>query len=254
MRCNPTILAALLAALPAPAPAEPGQFKLLAGLDYSSGRYGASEATQVWALPLSVKYSRGPAVWKLSVPYLRMTAPVGTTTSGGEVTAGAGQRITTSGWGDAIAGLTWSLWDEPRHGLLLDLGGKIKLGTGSVAKGLSNGENDYSLFADAYFPAGALTPFATLGRRWPGAPPGLDPKPVWYGTLGLNWKQSAADSLGAMLDYRAATYAGNDPRRELTAYWARKFSPEWKLQTYAVAGAGDASPDWGLGVMLIHSP
>jgi hypothetical protein len=193
-------------------------------------------------------------MWKLSVPYLRMTAPVGTTTSGGDVTAGGGQRVTTSGWGDAVAGLTCSLWDTPRQGLLLDLGAKAKLGTGSVAKGLSNGENDYSLFADAYFPAGAWTPFATLGRRWPGEPPGLDPRPVWYGTLGLNRKLTAADSVGAMLDYRAAVYAGNDPRRELTAYWARKLDPQWKLQAYAVAGAGAASPDWGLGLMLIHSP
>lgn len=244
----------LFATLSSAALAEPGQFKWLAGLDFSSGRYGAAEDTDVWALPLTAKYSRGPAVWKLSIPYLRMTAPAGTTTSGGEVTPGTGQRTAASGWGDAVAGLTWSLWEQPRHGLLLDLGAKAKLGTGSMAKGLSNGENDYSLFADLYVPAGAFTPFATLGRRWPGAPAGLDPKPVWYGSLGLNWKLGADDSIGAMLDYRAASYAGSDPRRELTAYWSHRFSPAWKIQPYAVAGGSDASPDWGLGVMLIHTP
>lgn len=244
----------LVAVLSAGARAEPGQFKWLAGVDYSSGRYGAAEDTDVWALPLTVKYTLGSAVWKLSIPYLRMTAPAGTTTSGGEVTPGAGRRVSTSGWGDVVAGLTWSLWQQPRHGMLLDLGAKAKLGTGSTAKGLSNGENDYSLFADLYLPAGTLTPFATLGRRWPGAPAGLDPRPVWYGTLGLNWKLSPEDSVGAMLDYRAATYAGADPRRELTAYWSHKLTPAWKVQPYAVAGDSDASPDWGLGLMLIHTP
>lgn len=153
-----------------------------------------------------------------------------------------------------MLGLTWSAWDQPRHGVLLDLGAKTKLATGSVAKGLSNGQDDYSLFADVYIVAGRWTPFATLGRRWPGSPPGLDANPAWYATLGLDRKLGSVDHVGLMLDGRQPTYASSQPRREATAYWSRKLNSRWKLQTYAVAGSSTASPDWGAGFMVIHTP
>jgi hypothetical protein len=36
-------------------------------------------------------------------------------------------------------------------------------------------------------------------------------------------------------------------------YWSHKFTGGYKLQTYAVTGFSDDSPDYGLGVMLLYS-
>lgn len=246
------LLAALLGITPASGMAD--EVKLISGLDYSSGRYGAAEATRIWAWPLTIKYERQGFTWKLAAAYLRMSAPAGTTSSGGDVTPGSGSRVVQEGWGDWVAGVTWSAWEQPHHGLLLDLGAKVKLGTGSVAKGLSNGATDYSLFADLYLPLGRLTPFATVGYRWPGAPDGLDPHNTWFGSLGINWKAGDRDHLGLMLDAREPTYAGGDARQEATAYWSHKLAPSAKLQGYLVRGEGRASPDWGAGLLLIYSP
>ena len=48
-----------------------------------------------------------------------------------------------------------------------------------------------------------------------------------------------------------APYGGSDIS-ELTAFWSKRMSPQWKMQIYGVVGFTDASPDAGAGVMFEH--
>lgn len=251
-RAVPWLACAVLAL---PAAAEPARYSLGVGLDYSSGDYGTGSDTEIWYLPLRFKYERGPATLKLTVPYLRITAPSGGTLVGFDddgrpIYSGGGARTTTEGLGDVVLTYTHSLFGQPRGHFLLDLGAKVKFATADADKGLGSGENDYGVFADAYYVAGAATPFATLGYRVLGDPAGLELRNVWQTSLGLTYRLSKADSLGAMWDWRQAGTAGRDGISELTAYWVHKTAGGLKLQAYGVAGFSDTSPDYGLGLMV----
>lgn len=229
-----------------------------AALDYSEGKYGGDRATALWYLPLALKYETGPHVWRLTVPWLRMRSPgggnlVGVDGQGWPVYDGTGPMTREEGLGDVVAAYSYSLFPEPRSGFLLDLGGRIKFPTADEDRGLGTGKADFTGQADLYYLAGAWTPFATLSYRVSGDPAGLDLRNVWGGVLGLAYRFSAETSAGLLWDARQAVTAGGDPGAEALLYWTRKFRAGWQLQTYLARGGSDASPDWGLGMMLSRS-
>lgn len=228
-----------------------GDITLGGGLDVSSGKYGASQATDIWYAPLTAKYESGLSTFKLTLPYVRITAPSGGTIIDGKVVyGGGGARTVEEGMGDVVLSYSRGLFERPVRGVLLDLTAKAKLATADATKGLGTGENDYSLLADLYYLAGAWTPFATVSYRVTGDPAGSDLKNVWGGTLGLGYKRSASDSLGLMWDSREASTTTGVASNEATFYWVHKFAGGMKLQTYAVKGFSDGSADWGLGAMF----
>jgi hypothetical protein len=240
----------MVSMLPVP-PAVAGDFTLSGGLDFSSGQYGATQSTEIWYAPLNAKYESGASTIKLTVPYVRITAPGGGAIIDGElISVGAGASSSQEGLGDVVVSYSHALFAQPVRGMLLDVTAKAKLATADTAKGLGTGENDYSLLTDLYYLAGAWTPFATVSYRFTGDPAGSDLKNVWGGTLGLGYKQSTSDSLGLMWDSRQASTATGVASNEATAYWVHKFGGGLKLQTYAVKGFSDGSADWGLGAIL----
>lgn len=229
-----------------------GDLTFSTGLDYSTGKYGSTSSTDIFYLPLTLKYEWGSSTLKTTLPYLR-------------ITSGDAPRVTQEGVGDWMFSYGYSLFEQPRNGFLVDLIGKFKLATADEAKGLGTGENDYAAQIDLYYLAGALSPFMTVGYRVPGNPAGQNLRNVWYGTLGLGYKISPSNSAGIMWDLRQASRtAGGGPvtvdadghiisgenSSELTLYWVHKFSPDLKLQIYAAKGFSDASSDRGMGLMV----
>jgi hypothetical protein len=242
---------AMLAALPAAA----GDITFGTGFDYSSGKYGGSQSTEISYVPVTAKYESGASTVKLTLPWLSIRTPgngalIGVDASGRPIYDGNGAKTTAEGQGDVVLAYSHSLFMTPRNGFLLDLTGKIKFATADANKGLGTGKNDYTALADIYYLADAWTPFATVSYRVTGDPAGSNLRNVWGGTLGLGYKQSKSDSLGLMWDSRQASSATGRASSEATAYWVHKFGDGLKLQTYAIKGFSDGSPDWGAGVMV----
>lgn len=228
-------------------------YRFTSGLDYSSGRYGSAQTTEIWYLPITARLERQRWTFKLTLPYVRMTAPsggaiIGYDANGTPIRAGSGQRVTQSGPGDVVAAATYSLLE--REDLLLDVTGKVKFGTASLSKGLGTGENDFGLGLDAYFPTGgATTPFLNLGWKAPGNPAGQTLRNTWQAGAGVAHKFSPTWSGGALFDWRSAASDGATPQRDLTLYAVYKADADWKLQGYTYTGFSDASADYGLGLM-----
>jgi len=236
---------------PAALAADEGKLTLSAGVDFSSGDYGSNTDTEVWYLPLTAKYELGRSIFKLTMPYLRVSGPSGCVIIDGRpVCDASGAASSEEGLGDVVLGYSYSLMPKPVAGFFIDLGGKVKLGTADEDKGLGSGKNDYSAQADVYYLAGQFTPFATLGYRFMGDPAGYDFNDTWFGSLGLAYKLSNQNSVGALWDLRQKLTNDGEGANELMLYWSHNFAAGYKLQTYAVAGFSDASPDYGLGVML----
>ena len=231
-----------------------GVFSLTSGLDYSTGKYGQSESTDITYIPFMVKYETNDTTLKLTVPWLKITGPGDVVGGNAPIALGKSNRpITTqSGLGDVVftASHTIARLGEIKP-LILDLTGKVKFATASVSKGLGTGKNDYSIVLDAYKPINSsVTLFGDVGYKVMGDPNNINLNNVWFGTAGLSYKLSPTSSAGFMADTRQATQNKSDPLRELTIFLTHKFNAQYKLQSYITHGYSDASTDWGGGVML----
>lgn len=244
----PLLLAACL--LPLTAVAE-GKLSLTAGLEYTSGDYGATSDTDIWALPIGLKYQTGPLTLRLGTSWLRITGPGGVTPEG-EPIGSAGARTTEQGMGDITTSLTWNLLDERKYAVGLDVGAKVKFGTADEKKSLGTGENDYALQAEIFKPIDAWNPFFKLGYSWKGDPSGIDYRNVWYGSTGTDYRLSKTYSVGAYYDWRQKLTATGNPISEATLYFNTRINDSNKLNVYLIKGFSDASPDWGAGLALSH--
>lgn len=247
------LAAALLPGALNAAAAEGDRLSASVGLDYTTGDYGQSEDTDMLALAFSAKYETGRWTYRASLPYIHVTGPANVVVSdSGGVLVGPGTARTRTdhGLGDLVLGAAYLAIYGADAPFLLEVGGKVKLPTADEDKGLGTGETDWSIQADAFKQYGLYTPFATLGYRFYGDPPGINLRNVLYGSIGTTYRLADGNTVGAAYDFRDATVRGGDELSELSLFLTRKLTPSWQMQLYGVLGFSDASPDAGAGVVF----
>jgi len=245
-------IAAALAAAAMPAHAVlDREDRLSVGFEYTKGDYGQADDTAITYVPVTYKLGGRPWLFGVTVPWIRVDGPANVTRETGAI-GGAGASRTESGLGDIVLTATRSLALTERGGL--DFTGKLKLGTASRSKGLGTGEEDIHLQLDAYgAPAGDFTPFATVGYKILGDPPGINLRNVFYADLGAARRLDAARSVGLMWHGQERTTPGGEPQSELMGFYTLRFGGPWKAQFYGILGLADGSPDYGAGAVIIRA-
>ncbi|MFA6014109.1 MAG: hypothetical protein WC742_03505 [Gallionellaceae bacterium] len=231
-----------------------GTFSLGSGVDYSSGKYGVDDATDIVYIPIVGKFETDNWLFKLTVPYVSVTGPENEVPDGDE-DSDQGDVKTDSGWGDMVATVSYSLINSARTGVIVDITGKVKFGTADKAKNLGSGANDFAGEASVYKIMGKTGLFGTLGYKVFGQSIGYEFNNVYYGSVGISQKVGidSLTSIGVIYDYQQATSTLSDPQQIWTAFLNRKINSKWKAQLYLFTGAGTASPDLGFGTMLSQS-
>ena len=239
-----------------PAPADTasvqsGSFSLTTGVDYSTGKYGGTSATDILYVPLTGAYEMDKWLFKVTVPYIMVTGPGNVVRGVGRIkNKAAGPRTTQSGLGDVVAGVTRNVIDVTSSGTLVDLTGKIKFGTADAGKALGTGENDYGAQIDlTQRVTAALSAFGTVGYKVIGSPSGAQLSNVFFGEAGAAVKLGAGLGLGAIFHASQAPSPASGPERDITGYLTQQLSERWKLQIYGDHGFANGSPDWGGGAM-----
>jgi Putative MetA-pathway of phenol degradation len=228
--------------------------KVFTGVDYSSGDYGETTNTDIVYVPLTVKYETGPWTLRATTSYIRIHGPanvIGTGEGGSYVTdVGPGGRLSRSGPGDILLGVTYSLDSLWAHGWFVDLTGKVKLPTADENKGLGTGKTDFTAQLDVAKILGRFTPFATIALRKIGQPAAYRLHDALNGSVGLQYRVSDVVGTGFSFDYReSASPTGTDPR-ELFGYVNIAVTDNWSVDLYGVAGLSDGSPDAAAGFQL----
>jgi hypothetical protein len=231
-----------------------------AGFDYSTGKYGGAESTDILYLPLVIRRESGPLILKLTVPEVQVRRPVvvpgAILVSQGDEgvpvssTSGTTQTETVSGLGDTVAAASYNVYFDSATGWLIDVTAKAKFATGDQNKGLSTGKNDYALQADLYKNLGAASLIGGVGYKWMGKPAGSNYRNVAYASAGVACKVADDATAGFIADYRGSVVPDTPSQRELTLYFARHLDRNWRLQGYLVAGMSDSSPQVGVGAMI----
>lgn len=250
--------------------------KVGAGVDYTSGKYGTSETTDITQVPVSFGYDTGDWSLKLVVPYIHVTGPdnvipgVGPVKNGNPNGRGKGKgkgqsigsvtptidtttRGSASGLGDVIASATYSAYRNDAANFGIDLTGKVKFGTADEDKGLGTGKNDYTAAVDLYKGFGRWTVFGGASYTWLGSSQYIRLNNVFGANVGLGYKIDNQSSIGAYYDYREKAADTSFSRSEVTGYYSYKFASQWKAQLYASKGFTDGSPDWGAGASVVYS-
>ncbi len=224
------------------------QWTISTGFDYTTGKYGQSSSTDILTIPVIGRYDYDLWTFKLIVPWTHISGPADVVQGIGLLRGGASRptRQTESGLGDLVAAVTRNVLNES-NAVSLDLTGKIKFGTANRNKGLGTGENDYSLQADVYKVIDDFTPFATLGYRILGSPPGLSLNNTWCASGGVTYRVTAPTAVGAALDLQERSSDTVENVSELTAFITHELDRHWKLQGYVLTGFTNSSPDFGIG-------
>ncbi len=232
--------------------ADTDNFKIITGVNYSTGKYGQQSSTDITSIPFIGKYEHNKFTFKVSVPWLKIVGDGNVTGSDGIVIANnnATKRTSESGLGDIVTSVSYSAIELPSSQFLLETTAKVKFGTASYSRGLGTGENDYTLQVDAYKTFEKTTLMTTLGYKVLGDPSYTNLNNVWFGSLGIAYKFNNRNSAGAYLDLRQATSNNSTNLREYTVYHSYKINSNYNLQSYLMHGDTRSSTDWGGGILL----
>jgi hypothetical protein len=222
---------------------------LATGFDYSTGKYGSASSTDILTIPVVGSYKTGLWLFKLTVPFVRVSGVEGVLADGRRVKSTTTTRKTTySGLGDVEAAATYNIYAEREKYFWIDLTGKVKFGTAST--NLGTGQNDYSVQADVYQGFDRFTAMGALGYEVLGSPVGVTMNNVMYGILGGYYQ--IADQTGGGAEMRVAQKpsAIGAEQRELTVYVSHRIDESLKFRAYVLKGFADGSPDSGFGLLV----
>ncbi|MEO6006299.1 MAG: hypothetical protein ABIZ04_23870 [Opitutus sp.] len=231
----------------------PSVLKLGVGFDYSSGKYGFSQSTEVFSVPLNLSLDRDRWTFKATLPYITIKGPASVVTGTGAA-SGAPARPTThseSGIGDAMLSATFHARPVPGE-LNVDVTGRVKFGTADEGKGLGTGETDYYTQVDLYQNFGTITPFATLGYRFLGTSTVFPLKDGLYASAGAAFRVSEKTVVGAAYDWRSRIIDGASNGTDGIAFVSTSPNERWNLLGYVIVGFNEASPDYGVGGLVTY--
>ncbi|MFN3724690.1 MAG: hypothetical protein ACK4SZ_00140 [Allosphingosinicella sp.] len=234
-------------------PAQPEGFGLSfsTGIDYSSGRYGQAEKTDILVVPMSARATAGRLSLTATLPYLRIDGPGGVVVGpGGDplpgVPTAGGVR---QGLGDLSLGATYTIPAEALSGFELGIGGRVKLPTSDEALQLSTGETDLAASADISYPIGNVIPFVNIGYRVLGDAAGTDLRDGPTASVGSSFVIGQS-VLIASYDYAQSVNPAVADSHELFAGISGPITSRLNVTGYGVAGLSDGSPDFGIGVLI----
>jgi hypothetical protein len=231
--------------------------RLPSGMDYSTGKYGTSESTDIWYVSYTAKLEADRHAFKLTVPYLSITDS-GSVVGGGDQVIVVGdnpdaERSTEDGLGDLVGVFSYYLFQGTESLPMVDVNYKIKFPTADDDRGLGTGKFDHAIELDFAQAWGNGTIFSTAGYKIFGDPSGYDLKNVFYGSIGGQYRVDEVTRVGLIYDIRDNTTQASDGISEITAYVGRDLGDKWKFMLYGVAGLSDGSPDWGAGITFSRS-
>jgi hypothetical protein len=227
--------------------------RISTGLEYSTGKYGGADEIEELYAPLTFRAGFERIGFRLTLPWLSVTAPEETivTDAGMEPLPGRASTVTESGLGDVVGSLTfYDLYVSDNDDFVVDATGKIKFGTADETKGLGTGENDYTLQFDAYQFFGRLSLQGTAGYRLRGDPPGVDLNDVFLAALGAAYLASANTIVGMYYDYRESAISGIDDIQEVSGFASFRLGRMWRMELYVFTGLTDSSTDFGGGILF----
>lgn len=224
------------------------------GFDYSSGKYGDQDSTQLLVIPLSISAETISWIYGANVPYLlvRSDDRVLVTDTGifvGNAAAGAARLQTIRGPADLTTFATYKV-PETDAGWLIDLTGRLKWPTASRAKGFSTGKVDYGVQMNLARRLDRYTPHAKVAYQVRRGEIDDQLKNGWAANVGVKRRLGDSTSVDFTYEYRQPSSGFGFKQSEVSIAFGYTFSANWRAVIYGVKGLADGSPDRAIGATL----
>ena len=238
---------------PTAAPPAPYAVSFSVGADYSSGKYGGTEATKIWIAPISATVKADSWRFSATIPYLRISGPGGVVIGpdGRPLPGVPGASGKRDGFGDLSLAATYSLPTDALGGFLVDLTGRVKLPTSEKSKHLGTGKTDYTVSTDISYPIGDWAPFVDVGYRMPGSPSGVDLKNSVTASVGTSYVMDKT-VLIASYDYAEKSSPFAKDSHEVFGAVSSPLTSHLNWTLYGIAGLSDGAPDYEAGLLLTY--
>ena len=225
------------------------------GVDFSTGDYGDTEATEIVVVPASLRVRA--ADWLslgLALAWVRLDGPDVVLGPDNEPLPGVPTaRQTRQGLSDLGASATVSLPLGDDSSWSVDLTGRIKLPTASKARGLSTGKTDFSGSVDVTYIVGQWAPFIELGLRVPGDPAAIDLRNSPSASVGFAHVLGSGGKGGAVIasyDWQRAFSPFAEDSHSLFAAYSRPVAKRFDLTGYGSIGLSEGAAGIEVGVLV----
>ena len=220
--------------------------------DYQ-GRYGTRHTIGIFYDPTYLQYRASGVRVKLTVPYISVVnLPVGAKLTNDTLSARGQGGGTTSASGLGDIWLATHVTVLPERGLRPAVVPyfKVKFATASVREGLGTGRNDYELGVGLDSTIGTnVFPFAHVGYRFVGSPPGLGLRNIAIYDAGVSIATSARNVVTAMYAGAQSEQAGYAGPSDAILAWNYDVTAAGSgVQVYIDKGLSHGSAGLGGGV------
>jgi Putative MetA-pathway of phenol degradation len=229
---------------------------LSSGLDYSSGRYGMHQTTDILAALSDITLKTDDFQFSASLPYLDIKGPTSVIIGSNGVPVAIRRGVVPAppsnraGWGDLNLSATWSVPPEDLDEFQVDLTGRTKIARANAAKGLSSGETDFEFTADITREIGIWSPFVTFGYRIPGSPSAysLNSAPSFSIGTSLQIDEKLLAIASYDFDGTISNTLADSQQFSASASWL--FNDSLTFTVYASKGLSSGAPSGGTGLLI----
>ena len=227
-------------------------WEIATGVDYSTGEYGGTSDTTVFAVPFNLKMTADRFRAELGIYYLNLEGP-------GAFAGGPGMPIivqpgtedvtTRSGLGDTNLGGAFALFRTDDRASAVEAAGTVKLPT--AKSGLGTGKTDFTAQLNFYHTvAPGFILSGSAGYQWLGDFQNFGLKDGVLGNIGINVWPNQMTAVGGTLSFRQEPWEGIGEQVSISPYVLWRFAENWGVTAYGTVGLTEASPRFGSGLRL----
>ncbi|WP_156767649.1 hypothetical protein [Candidatus Viadribacter manganicus] len=247
-------LALAAASLASPASAEV-RLSFAAGLDYSNGKYGQAENTEIIAVPFGVRLSVDDWTFRANSSYLTVTGPADVTEDGETSQSTGARQGAERGIGDTTLSVERAFRRIGGSPAYVTASARARLPSGDETQGLGVGAVDYSLVGEAGVSTDEGGVYVSAGYRFLGqTDDGPERQDGMQGAIGAWAPLTNRVRVGAFGSWREASIEGGENPASAGAYISYRMSERLRVTFTASAGLSDASADETAGIRFNWLP
>jgi hypothetical protein len=238
-----------------PLEVEGPSFSLSSGVDYSSGKYGQPQSTDIVVGLTNLTVTTGSLQFGASMPYLNIVGPayvvIGATGLPVVINPKAGTGGTErSGWGDLNLSATYTLPSGILDDFDLSLTGRTKIATANSAKGLTSGATDFAFSFDVSRQFDNWGPFVTFGYTVPGNPSFYAFNDAPSFSIGSSLQLNESFVVIASYDFDGSISSTLADAQQLFTSASWLLNDRWSFTVYAEKGLSSGAPQIGTGLLI----
>jgi len=223
---------------------------LSVGLDASTGRYGDTDTTTTFIVPLSVRlpFSKNFTT-SASISRVQISGPNVVVGADGRPLPGVGLvRSSRSGIGDLSLGATWEIPIKSDH-WSVQASSRIKVPLGQKSKGLSTGKADYSGKVEVTYISLPFAPFVSVEYQVLGKPAGFELRNTLNTSIGTAWI-SGTNAIIVSYDYNGSISPLVKDGHSVFGAYSMPVSKKVRLTLSGIKGLSAGSPEVEAGAMF----